>query len=105
MLKESYASQKDGMFSPSKGRRLLTFFALVMLDLQQHIIAQLQKLRELEDRFDKMSSDFHSKVENAYLRLSDELTEWQDSLSTKKTKFEKEKELMRGKFVWKASRT
>ncbi|KAG0167552.1 BTB (POZ) domain-containing protein [Apophysomyces sp. BC1015] len=64
-------------------------------DLHQHISTQLQKLRDLEDRFDKMSGDFHKKVEDAYLRLSDELTGWQDSLEIEKLKYEKEKELMR----------
>ncbi|KAF7724290.1 BTB (POZ) domain-containing protein [Apophysomyces ossiformis] len=74
-LKKTYASQKDV--------------------LHQQMISQLQKLRDLEERFDKMSGDFHSKVENAYLRLSDELTEWQTSLDVEKSKYEKEKELMR----------
>ncbi|CAO3615882.1 unnamed protein product [Cunninghamella echinulata] len=74
MLSESYKSQKQ--------------------HLHKRIIEQLTNLNELEDRFEKMSIDFHRKVESAYEQLSDDLFVWQDELETEEKSFDREKELM-----------
>ncbi|KAI8092664.1 BTB/POZ protein [Halteromyces radiatus] len=75
MLSESYKSQKQ--------------------ELHQRITQQLHSLQELEDRFEKMSMDFHRKVESAYKNLSQELVEWQDELELEKKSSDREKEMMR----------
>ncbi|CAO3585905.1 unnamed protein product [Absidia cylindrospora] len=74
MLSESYKSQKQ--------------------DLHKRIKNQLDDLQALEDRFDKLSADFHRKVENAYTQLADGLAEWQDDLDLEKSSLDREKEMM-----------
>ncbi|CAO3595124.1 unnamed protein product [Absidia cylindrospora] len=75
MLSKSYKSQKQ--------------------DLHSRIKEQLNDLNELEDRFEKMSIDFHRKVETAYTHLSDDLAEWQEELDIEKSCSEREKDLMK----------
>ncbi|KAI8343277.1 BTB/POZ protein [Chlamydoabsidia padenii] len=74
MLNESYQSQKQ--------------------NLHNRIKEQLDGLQELEDRFEKMTMDFHRKVEMAYTHLTDDLLEWQQELEIEKTCFDQEKERM-----------
>jgi hypothetical protein len=73
----------------------------MMIVLHNRIKEQLDGLQELETRFEKMSVDFHRKVEMAYTHLSDDLTDWQEELDMEKSSFDREKERMRRKFFLK----
>ncbi|KAL0086540.1 BTB/POZ protein [Phycomyces blakesleeanus] len=53
--------------------------------------SQLEKLCALEDKFEKMSGDFHGKVEGAYDQLSTELDGWQDILEADQDRHTHEK--------------
>ncbi|KAI8062601.1 BTB/POZ protein [Gongronella butleri] len=75
MLSESYRKQKQ--------------------NLHEHILHQLTRLHSLEDQFDKMSADFHRRVEDSYNYITDGLVDWQNKLEKEKKSLDTEKETMR----------
>ncbi|ORX51543.1 hypothetical protein DM01DRAFT_1375278 [Hesseltinella vesiculosa] len=63
--------------------------------LHDHILEQLSLLKSLEDKYDKMSLEFHRRVETAYNDSSFKLLDWQNHLEKEKKSLDTEKETMR----------
>ncbi|KAI9258794.1 hypothetical protein BDA99DRAFT_514174 [Phascolomyces articulosus] len=63
--------------------------------LHKHIVDRLEELREIEEWFEKANADLHNRVEEAYVALSDELSERQKSLEHEKKKYDREEQVMK----------
>ncbi|KAI9492550.1 hypothetical protein BDB00DRAFT_827923 [Zychaea mexicana] len=63
--------------------------------LHKHIADRLQELRDIEEWFEKANADFHNRVEEGYVALSDELGERQSMLEQDKKKYDREEQVMK----------
>ncbi|KAG2220986.1 hypothetical protein INT45_004605, partial [Circinella minor] len=63
--------------------------------LHKHIADRLQQLRDIEEWFEKANGDFHNRVEEAYVALSDELSERHQFFEKEKKKYDREEQVMK----------
>jgi hypothetical protein len=82
----------------NKWNNLVQTYRIEKEVLGEHLKVQLIALAQVEEHFDKANMDLHQKIENSYHQLQKDLTSHQYHINNEKKQFEREKELIKGRF-------
>lgn len=84
LLNESYDSVKQGIVFH---HRWLPFALMPRIEIYKEIYATMQKMQELDHKFNAVKATFHSAMEKNYEQMSNQLVSQCDALAKEQTEY------------------